>query len=282
MFFWLARDIAARMYYTGIEPFTKRTAPSIATKETAKSSETHQGKSIMSLHDHFNPPLKLRRSWTSFQTAWATYMTASLNGQLPEDCFAEPTARFGIEIDVAAGEEPGESPRQTSPRSEWTPPASQATPPLVLLTDVMEVRIVRYEGGPVLAVAIEFVRPSNKDRPLARDAFVSKCAAYLQQGTRLMIVDIVTERYANLHGDLLSRVSPGTHDSPTGNLYAASYRPVQSEEEATLDVWYEELHLGGKLPTLTLGLRGGLQLPIELNATYERTCQKLRIPTNGV
>lgn len=236
----------------------------------------------MPLHDHFHPPLKLRRSWTSFHAAWATYIAEALNEQLPVDYFAEPTAKFAIEIDVAAWEEPGESPRQTSPRSEWTPPAPQATLPLIFLTDVVEVRIVRYEGGPILAAAIEFVSPSNKDRPLARDAFVSKCAAYLQQGAGLMIVDIVTERYANLHGDLLSRVSPGTHDSPTGDLYAASYRPVQSEEEATLDVWYEELHLGGKLPTLPLGLRGGLQLPIELDATYGRTCQNLRIPNNGV
>jgi len=48
-----------------------------------------------------------------------------------------------------------------------------------------------------------------------------------------------------------------------------------------LEVWHEALRLGGPLPTLPLWLRGGFQLPIDLEATYERTCQKLRVPANG-
>jgi hypothetical protein len=153
----------------------------------------------MPLQDHFHPPLKIRRSWTSFHSAWATYVAEALNEQLPEDYFAEPNSQFAIEIDVAAWEESEGPPRQTRSRPEWTPPPSQATLPLVIVTDVVEVRIIRGEGGPVLAGAIEFVSPSNKDRPLAREAFISKCAAYLQQGAGLMLVYIVTERRANLH-----------------------------------------------------------------------------------
>ena len=235
----------------------------------------------MPLQDHFHPPLKIRRSWTSFHSAWVTYVAEALNEQLPDDYFAEPNAQFAIEIDVATWEEPGGQPRQTLPRPEWTPPPPQATLPLVIVTDVVEVRIIRGEGGPVLAGAIEFVSPSNKDRPLARDAFISKCASYLQQGAGLMIVDIVTERRANLHEDLLLRVSPGDYVVPNADLYAAAYCPFSQEGQPALEVCYQELILGERLPTLPLWLRGGLRLPIELEATYERTCQMLRVPTNG-
>ncbi|HTU90729.1 MAG TPA: DUF4058 domain-containing protein [Gemmataceae bacterium] len=235
----------------------------------------------MPLNDHFHPPLKVRRSWTSFHAAWATYVAEALNERLPEGYFAEPSAQFAIEIDVATWEEPGGPPRQTQPRLDWTPPAPQATLPLVIVTDLVEVRILRGEGGPILAGAVEFVSPSNKDRPVTREAFVSKCAAYLQQGAGLLVADIVTERRANLHRDLLARVSPDGQAGAEADLYAAAYRPFSREGQPTLEVWHEALRLGGPLPTLPLWLRGGFQLPIDLEATYERTCQKLRVPANG-
>ena len=53
------------------------------------------------LRDHFHPPLQGRRHWESFHSAWATVLATALNQQLPQDWFAEPTASFGIEIDVA-------------------------------------------------------------------------------------------------------------------------------------------------------------------------------------
>ena len=44
-----------------------------------------------------------------------------------------------------------------------------------------------------------------------------------------------------------------------------------------LDVWREPIEVGQRLPTLPLSLRGGLCLPIELEATYERTCIEQRV-----
>jgi hypothetical protein len=235
----------------------------------------------MPLHDHFHPPLQVCRTWTSFHAAWATYVAEALNEKLPEGYFAEPSAQFAIEIDVATWEEAGGPPRQTQPRLDWAPPAPQATLPLVIVTDLVEVRVLRGEGGPVLAGAVEFVSPGNKDRPSTRDAFVSKCAAYLQQGAGLLIVDIVTQRCANLHHDLLARVSPDGRAGAEADLYAAAYRPFGRDGQPTLEVWYEVLRIGGPLPALPLWLRGGFHLPIDLEATYERTCQKLRIPAHG-
>jgi hypothetical protein len=42
-------------------------------------------------------------------------------------------------------------------------------------------------------------------------------------------------------------------------------------------VWHEPLAVGRPLPTLPLWLTGGLCLPVELGATYERTCVEQRV-----
>ena len=75
----------------------------------------------------------------------------------------------------------------------WNPPA----PTLVLpgaFPDSFEVLVFQSEGGTRLVAAIELVSPGNKDRAEARRAFVIKCAAYLQRGIGLIVVDIVTAR----------------------------------------------------------------------------------------
>src|SRR5437763_15130433 len=156
----------------------------------------------MPLQDHFRPPLSLQRHWHAFHNAWATYLSSDLNQRLPPGYFAEPNVQFGIEIDVATYEEAG----HTAPSaSGWTPPAPAQTVPIAVAGDTVEALVFDSSAGPTLAGAVELVRPANKDRPASRDAFVSKCAAYVQQGVGLVVVDVVTERAAQLHDDLLTR-----------------------------------------------------------------------------
>jgi hypothetical protein len=170
----------------------------------------------MPLHDHFRPPLGVRRHWHAFPTAWATNLASDLNGRLPEGSFAEPNVQFSIEIDVADYDEVDSSAGPscgTGPASGgWVAPSPTQTIPLPVITDVVEVLIFSREGGPILAGAIELVSPANKDRPGHRDAFVTKSAAYFQQGVGLVLVDIVTGRCFNLHDALLNRL--GTRAAP--------------------------------------------------------------------
>lgn len=229
----------------------------------------------MPLLDHFRPPLSGRRHWHSFHNSWATYLAADLNRQLPAGYFAEANVQFGIEIEVAAYDE-----SSTPSTGGWTPPPPTVTIPYAVTTDQIEVLVYQQEGGPKLAGAIEFVSPRNKDRPAARDAFVSKCVAYLAQSVGLIIVDVVTDRHANLHAELMTRLgSPGT--SATTDLYATAYR--RSEQAGTLgvDIWVEALAVGQLLPTLPLWLPGALCLAVELEASYTRTCQEQRVIPNG-
>jgi hypothetical protein len=127
-----------------------------------------------------------------------------------------------------------------------------------------------------LAGAIELISPANKDRPEHRDAFVSKCAAYLQQGVGLMIVDVVTERSADLHELLMKRLQSEA-DTSTSSQYAASYRLVELNEQPTLTIWHRPLSLAAPLAVLPLWLRGNLCLRVDLDATYQHTCREQQI-----
>ncbi|MDX1948550.1 MAG: DUF4058 family protein [Pirellulaceae bacterium] len=230
---------------------------------------------MFGLLDHFRPPLSQRRHWHSFHNAWCTYLSSALNEQLPPGYFAEPSVQFGIEIDVATWEEAGGG--GAEPATGWQAPAPTLTVPIAVQTDLVEVLVFEREAGPTLAGAIELVSPANKDRQASREAFVSKGAAYLQQGIGLLIVDIVTDRHARLHDELLRRLLATSATTAGEELYAAAYRPVEREGETNLDIWQETLRLGEPLPTLPLWLRGNLCLRVDLAATYERTCREQRI-----
>ncbi len=167
----------------------------------------------MPLLDHFHPPLSDRRHWHAFHNSWATYLSSQLNALLPDGYFAEANVQYGIDIDVAAFEEPG----AFDPIAGWVPPPPRTSVPLELLGAVVEVGIFSRSGGPTLAGAVELISPANKDRQSHRDALVSKCASYLQAGIGLVLVDVVTERSADVHRELLMRLGgcrPGAGRAP--------------------------------------------------------------------
>jgi len=183
----------------------------------------------MPLQDHFKPPLSIRRHWHAFHNAWATYIASDLNRKLPKGYFAEPNVQFGIEIDVTTFEEVTDKKSgnnvarfPTSKSKKWSPPSPTVSVPFNVAPDTVEINLYNNEAGPVLMAAIELVSPANKDRAANRKAFVSKCETYLQQGIGLVIVDVVTDRKANLHDELLSRLSASKSFRMNVELYATA------------------------------------------------------------
>ena len=241
----------------------------------------------MGLHDHFRPPLGGRRDWHSFHNGWAFTIAARLNELLPAGYFAEGNVHFRIEIDVASFEArpPGtERPTETATAVEvraaaptWSPPVASLSVPFPLVGEAVEVLVYRNQGGPTLVGAIELVSPANKDRGSHRQAFVSKCETYLQQGVGLVVVDVVTERSANLHRELLARLAPDALTMLAADLYATAYRVVDRDRHPNLDIWEEALFIGASLPTLPLWLAGDVCVPLELGASYDRVCREYRI-----
>ena len=57
--------------------------------------------------------------------------------------------------------------------------------------------------APASVAAIELISPRNKDRPQSRHEFVVKCASLLKAQVSLVLIDIVTDRRANLLRELM-------------------------------------------------------------------------------
>jgi hypothetical protein len=242
----------------------------------------------MPLLDHFHAPLKDRRHWEAFHGRWAAAMADALNdGLLPEHYFAEFQVQVGssVEVDVATFEEgDGESvPRSNGPATAlasmaWAPPKARARMP-ALFPDSIEVQVFATEAGPSLVGAVELVSPANKDRAEARRLFAAKCAAYLQRGIGLVVVDVVTSRKANLHDELirlLEKPEKFAFPSPTP-LYAAAYRPTRTRKGDHIDLWFDPLGVGHSLPTMPLAVRGLGSLPLDLDATYTEARRRCRL-----
>lgn len=242
----------------------------------------------MPLLDHFHAPLSAERRWESFHSSWATRLADALTERwLPPNYIAEEYVHFGpsVEIDVATFE--GETPATAEEESGtvatvgtkvWTPPVADGVLAAVF-PDTFEVRVLSTDSGPKLVAAIELISPGNKDRASERKAFAIKCASYLYQGISVIIVDIVTNRRANLHNEIL-RLMDGAENlqlPPESNLYAVAYRPLRRGQDDTIDVWRSPLAIGRTLPTLALGLRADLAVPVDFEATYAEACIKKRL-----
>ncbi|HEY8503685.1 MAG TPA: DUF4058 domain-containing protein, partial [Gemmataceae bacterium] len=127
--------------------------------------------------------------------------------------------------------------------------------------------------------AVMLVGPYNKHLRLKRRAFATKCAGFLRQGVRVVIIDIVTSHLANLHNEIMALV-PGTVSwrfPAEAELYAVAYRPVLREERAEIDLWPATCALGAPLPTLPLRLTGDRFVPVDFETTYQETCRRRRI-----
>ena len=239
----------------------------------------------MPLLDHFSPPLAPSRKWPSFHSMWINAIVGQLNSSwLPKDYFAAPNVTIGgIEIDIATARNGSAAHggfADDRPVIGWTAPQPTITVP-VDFTKVreFEVRVFYEPGDPVLVGVVEMVIPANKDRPSERRAFAAKCASYLHERVSLIVVDIVTERRADLHAELIRLLdlpTPAAWTSPTG-LSAIAYRLAGGNGEPKLELWPESLTVGSILPTLLLWLRDDGPVPVDLESSYVAACQGLRI-----
>jgi Protein of unknown function (DUF4058) len=244
----------------------------------------------MPLRDHCQPPLSKRRSHSSFLVAWCCNILRDLNrSRLPSKYFAEIDAHASprVEIDCGIFENVD---RQLHPQiangsdnapmnvpPSWTASAPEWTMPAVLPA-VFEIRVLDSERGQLVA-AIELVSPANKDRPETRAAFVAKCAAYLQNGIGLVVIDTVTSHHFNLHNDLARFLSAGDKClfADSIHIYSTVYRPIHSEKEDRFDVWPRELRVGEPLPELHLPLGTQQYVQLEMEWTYQETCLDCQI-----
>jgi hypothetical protein len=235
----------------------------------------------MPLLDHFHPPWSVQRPWEGFHGAWAAAIAFHLNsGILPAEYFAMPVLEVQgrVEVDVGTFQEAARF--DSSGVAVWAPPAPTLTVSMdAPATDSFEVQVLRNFGGPQLRAAIELVSPANKDRASARLAFATKCANHLRRGVSVIVIDIVTERVANLHAEImnaLERIEEPPWESPS-HLYAVAYRGVLAAEHSRVEAWHHVLTVGAPLPELPMWLEFDLCVPLRLEESYTITCGSLRM-----
>ena len=245
----------------------------------------------MPLRDHFRPPVWTRSSWEGFHGMWPATMVQQLVRVLPDDFTAEPRVHLGsyFEIDVCAYEEDDPKTLGFSAKGDsgsvatatWAPPKPTFTADVDLTEQyAYEVLVYDQSRGRLLVAAVEIVSPANKDRPENRRAFVTKCAALLQQGVCVSIVDLVTTRNFNLYADLLAlfdRPDPAFAPNPP-SVYAVTCRCRKVGQTSRLESWAYPLAIGEPLPNLPIWLSDEFKVTLELEASYEETCRVLRIP----
>jgi hypothetical protein len=240
----------------------------------------------MPLLDHFHPPVSERRTWEGFHSLWAAALVEKLNSNvLAGEYFADMQVHFGsqVEVDVATMNErrtggDGAATATAVAAPAWAPPATALVMP-TLFPDEIEVQVFATTTGVTLVGAIELVSPRNKDRPEARRAFAAKCVSYLARGIGLVVVDIVTNRLANLHNEIVELMGQGVPFllTPAETTYAVAYRPSRQPTGDQIELWPMVLALGKPLPLLPLRLRNGATIPVDLDTTYNTACQRSRL-----
>jgi hypothetical protein len=225
--------------------------------------------------------------WESLNAFWPAMMVLDLNKFLPSRYRAVPRVHVGqeFELDVAAKDyesiahRSNEGDVPAGAAVSWAPPV----PTLVVETqplgeDEYEVQIYDQDWGKVVA-AVEIVSERNKDRLDSQRVFAGKCAALLQRGIFVCIVDVVTSRHANLYRQMLDMIEVSDPalfpEEPT--LYAVASRWRGGGKSWRLQTWLHPLAIGQPLPTLPLWLDIDCAVPLSLETTYEETCAALRI-----
>lgn len=220
----------------------------------------------MPLLDHFHPPLKDLIPWESFYSNWATRIADAICERLPPEFQVEEHTYSERNV------------TDTIPLIAWSPSAPARTMP-VIFPDSVEVRVFSTMAGLTLVGIIELISPSNKGSPEERRAFAAKCASYLYRGVSLILIDIVTDRRANLHNETmrLMEAAPEMDLPAETHLYAVAYRPVLRQERPEIDLWMSTFTVGAALPTLPLRLTGDLFVPVDFEATYQEACRRRRL-----
>ena len=231
----------------------------------------------MPLLDHFHHPDKRRLPWPTMSQAWGVALIGWLNRHLSREEFrAELNFRLGTHVEADVAELRDDDVPPGVSRNGAIATVAIPIPPAVLTLDAffpddIEVEIREEHDRARVVGVIELVSPANKKEANEREAFVTKCVAYLRRGIGLVIIDMVTNRLANLHNELLRVIGPsGTQALDNVPTYVAGYRPIhrRESERNQIEVWPYPAVVGQPIPTVPLGLRGGPTVLLDLEGTY--------------
>jgi hypothetical protein len=122
-----------------------------------------------------------------------------------------------------------------------------------------------------LVAAVELISPRNKDRPVARAAYLARYLGYLLEGVHLLLVDVHRRPFNFSFADGIAQELQLRQPACPPPL-AVSYRVGEPAAAGgrLLGIWRRPLLAGSALPTLPLPLTVELSVPVDLEQTYGR------------
>lgn len=235
----------------------------------------------MPLLDHFRSPTFEAAPWTSVGAQWIAWTIRLWNRSLPESGFrAFSQIHLGNMAEADIGEyerEPGEEWAGFDPASDGALATAVAPPPTAtgvpVFPDQFQIDIHSIREGMRLVAVLEFISPSNKDRPGSRRQFVDKCISYIGSGIGVVLIDTITSRRSNLSNELvvgMGMTAPLLNDCHT---YVSSFRPSPRDRNIPrLDMWAYPAEVGQRIPSVPLPLASGPPLMVDLESTYVEAC----------
>jgi hypothetical protein len=212
--------------------------------------------------------------WEGVHLLWMTELLRHLKARLP----AGFRAYLGTGPAVAVGAPPARP--DVAVRSHPVPATDTAGTRSGGAGPDFEVAVAALEPAPTLFVerdnrlvaALELVSPRNKDRPVARDTYLSRYAGYLIEGAHLLLVDVHPRPVGFSFADRIAAEFQMLAQPPLPPPMAVSYRV--GEPAATggrlLAIWRRPLLAGAPLPTLPLSLAVDRDVQVDLEGTYMR------------
>lgn len=234
----------------------------------------------MPILDHLSEEITNIVEFQSFHNAWAVYLAGKLNEVLPRGFRAKPHAQIGSwEVDVRTDRFLTEGEKEKL-KIQYRPPNASATAHTSFPIE-LEVFIVNVSQRTQKIIGvIEIVSKANKDRPQNRDAFIAKCHSILSQGISLIIGDILSVPFFNLHNQLLRALEISVGKIEEKNempLYCSSYRVTfDVNEKSVIEFWTHSLKVGETLPILPLFITSEIAVPVKLEEAYMEACERLK------
>jgi hypothetical protein len=219
------------------------------------------------------------RGWDSVHLVWLAQLLDWIQPRLPSGYRAFLGSVPALTIDVPNGR-PDMSVRQWSPgKSDGgsAPPAAAGGEPdeVAVATFTLDPqRAIHIDLHGLLIAVLELVSPRNKDRPAARERYLTRYAGYLRQGVHLLLIDVLPRPAGFSFADALA-ANLGLTQPRCPAPCAVSYEVGESVPEGTvLALWRRPLQVGQPLPVVPLSLGGKQRVPIDLEHTYYEAAKR--------
>jgi hypothetical protein len=141
------------------------------------------------------------------------------------------------------------------------------------------VNVLDFLEGRQVAAAVLFVCPDHKADSDGALAFAVRAAALMSAGAGVVVVDVVPglpSWATHLHS--LTGVYPAARRPPGAECPLLVVHPVFREESERYTVWHHAVAPGFPLPTISVPIRGAMNMKLDLEATYMEACERSRIP----